>query len=228
MFPLVGLERDASKARVYAVVVIEPTRYQYQRWFAIARASSEKKGRRGDNRYIPTSVLVDWLELTTDRRKCLAWYTMAMDRGDDVWPCFVDCGVDDIPGWIDGMHVATFLDLAVFAHEDEIFRSHVAERLPVRVDPKMIGHDRVADCDMTPSAFIVVSLVAEPSQGGSVVEFAESALGFEGFEFGNANSIHGFGIRATDLLVRAVCEGCGRRRSLLGEILRNDGCWSCS
>jgi hypothetical protein len=151
---------------------------------------------------------------------------MAVDSGVYVRPCFVDRGVDDIPGWIDGMHVPTFLDLAVFADEDEIFRSHVAERLSVWVDPKMVRHDWVADCDVASSAFVVIALVAQPSQSGGVVELAERALGFEGLEFRNADSMYGFGIRSTDLLVRAVCEGCRWRRSLVARILRDDGCRS--
>lgn len=177
-------------------------------------------------RDIPARILVDGFKLTSYGGKGLAGHAVAMDRGHDVRSRFVDGRVDDVPRGVDRVHVPTLLDLAVLADQAEILGPHVAERLAVRVDPEVVRHDGVADRDVSARAFVVVPLVTEPPQGGGVVEFAVRPLGFEGFEFRDADAMHGFGVGPADLHVRAIGK-LRRWRRRRPVVVAGDGVGGC-
>lgn len=63
--------------------------------------------------------------------------------------------VNHISRRVDGVLVAALDDLPVFVDQDQIGGRHPAERLAVRVDPHVVGKDRVADCDVAADAFVV-------------------------------------------------------------------------
>lgn len=43
-----------------------------------------------------------------------------MHRSDDIWSSLVDSGMDYISSWVDGMHVASFLDHTFFVNQAEV------------------------------------------------------------------------------------------------------------
>lgn len=243
---LVFLEHDPAEARVHTMVVVEPViivRIQhfyifvwglmFEMWGGNSLDSNVGKRDQDKNRWtdgqtdIPARILVDGFKFTSNRRECLAGDAVAMDRSNNVWTSFVHRCVDDVSRRVDRVHVPALFDFSILADQHEIFGSHVAERLAMRVDPEVVGHDGVADRDVSACALVVVPLEPEPSQGGGVMEFAERALGFEGLELGDADAMDGFGVGASDFHVRAICELRRWRRWVAGD---GAGChrrWSC-
>ena len=121
-----------------------------------------------------------------------------MHGGDDVGAGGVHGGVDGEAGRVDGVHVALGLHDALLVDEAEVRRLHVAEGLAEGVDPEVVGFEGVADGDVPARALVVVPVLAEPADGGGLVEFAEGAL-VEGVgEGGDADLGYGVGLRAGD------------------------------
>ena len=75
---------------------------------------------------------------------------------------FMDGSVNHIPGRVDRVHVASFLDFAAFTYQDQILGSHVAEGFAVWIDPEVVGQNGVADRDVPSRSLIVVAVVPEP------------------------------------------------------------------
>ena len=114
---------------------------------------------------------------------------MAMHSCNHIGPRSMDSAMNDISCRVDTMHISTFNHFPLFGHQDEIVWCHVAERLSVRIDPKVIWHDGVSDCYMAASAFIVVAVEPEPAESGRVMQLPPGTFGFEGGELWNADVV---------------------------------------
>ena len=115
---------------------------------------------------------------------------MAVHSCDHIGPCSMDSAVNDISGRVDTMHVTTFNHFPLFGHQDQIVWRHVAERLAMRIDPEVIWHDGVADCDMAAGAFVVVAIDSEPTESGRVVQLSPGTFGFECSKFWDADVVN--------------------------------------
>ena len=88
---------------------------------------------------------------------------MTMYSRDHIWSSLVYSTVDSETSRIDRMHITLRLDDTLLVDQAEIIRPHIPERLCKRVDPEMIGLDRVSDCDVAAGTFVVVAVLAQPS-----------------------------------------------------------------
>lgn len=57
----------------------------------------------------------------------------------------------------------------------------------MRVDPKVVCQDRIADRDMAARAFIVVAVVPEPAKSSSVMQLAVGTFCLETLKPGQSN-----------------------------------------
>jgi len=119
------------------------------------------------------------------------------------------------------MHVPSLFDLPLFTHKYQIIRCNVTERLSMRIDPEMIGHDRVPDRDVTTGTLIVVSLIAKPPQSGSVMEFSMCSFSLQTRERRDPDSKDFLRVWSADFLVRAVGK-LGWWRLAFSEAVRKD------
>jgi hypothetical protein len=74
------------------------------------------------------------------------------------------------------MHVTLRLHNAFLIHQAQIFGLHMLERFAEWVDPEMIRLDWISNSDVATSAFVVVAILAQPSDTCCRVEFPEGSL----------------------------------------------------
>lgn len=92
-------------------------------------------------------ILVDGLQLASQRRERLGGQRVAMNCSDNVRSCGMHGCVDAVPCRVHSVHVAVSLrdDNTFFVDKAKIVGLDPAERLAEGIDPEMIGLNRVAD-----------------------------------------------------------------------------------
>lgn len=98
-----------------------------------------------------------------------------MHSSEDIGSGLMDCSVDGIAGRADDMHVSPNDD-ALLVDQTQVFRCHATEAPRVRVDPEVIGENRISYRDMAPRALVVVAIRTKPAESRGMVEFAEGSF----------------------------------------------------
>lgn len=101
---------------------------------------------------------------------------MAVNRSDHIRSRLVDRKMDRVASRVDSVHITLRLHDAVLIDQTQIVGLYVLERFAERVDPEMIRFNWISNSDMTASAFIVVAVLAQPSDTGCSVEFSEGSF----------------------------------------------------
>src|SRR5579859_7557977 len=87
-----------------------------------------------------------------------------MNSSDNIRSRLMNSTVNHKPSSINSMHISAFNNFAFFIDENEIGNFQVSERFEDRVDPEMIGFDRIPDRDVTSTTFVAVSLHTHPAE----------------------------------------------------------------
>src|SRR5262245_29790014 len=123
------VQGTATKPFVHGVTVVEATiACKYDN-----RAQRVLKLETGP--HLPTSILIDHIDLLAERSKRLTRHRMTMNRRNDIRPGSMYCGVNCDTGRVDSMHVTTN-NYTLVIHKAEVFRLHPTKALCMRVDPE--------------------------------------------------------------------------------------------
>jgi hypothetical protein len=110
-------------------------------------------------------ILSGDIQLNSKGTESLASDTVRVDSSNDIRTSLMDGAVDHKSGGVDGVHVATLNDFALFVDKNEVGDTHVLERLEEGIDPKVVGQDGITDRNVSCATLVTVAVVAEPSEG---------------------------------------------------------------
>jgi hypothetical protein len=112
-----------------------------------------------------TGILGGNVQFDAKSAECLSGNGVSVDSSIDIRSSLMNRAVDLESRGVDGVHIASLADFAFLVYENEVRDFHVFEGFEERIDPEMVGFDRVADRDVACPSFVAITVFSHPAEG---------------------------------------------------------------